>query len=108
MLKSLLAVVAVLGLSFSALAEDSKTTTPTGNGGTMETTTDTTHNPMTGNDTTTHETETKDSAGNTTSKRKMKVKRDHKTGKMKKKTVDQKNMDADGDSVEKSHSEESR
>lgn len=71
--------------------------------GTVETTKDTSHNPLTGNDTTTTEVKTKDHAGNTTSTHKVKAKHG-KNGDLKSKEVT--NEQNSGTTTGKSTSEE--
>jgi hypothetical protein len=75
-------------LAFAPLAfgADSDVTTRTATG-TTEVKTDTTHNVLTGNDTATKTVTTRNDAGKITSKRKAKVKRNHKTGHVIEKSV---------------------
>jgi hypothetical protein len=94
MKKTLSIAISTILLAFAASADDTKTTT------------DTTHNPVTGNDTVTQETVTKNEQGETVATKKMKTKRDHKTGRMKKKTMDSEKMNSDGDTIEKSKTEQ--
>lgn len=88
----------------SAFAESAKSVTATEQGA-VESSASVSHNPITNNDTESAETVTKDGAGNKTSVRKFKVKRDHKTGEVLKENVDNKNMDSNGKVVEKHSSD---
>jgi hypothetical protein len=87
MKKTNVALALTAAFAARAIAAHDKTVTKTPTR-TTETTTDTTHNPLTGTDTTTKETVTKDAQGKETSKMKTKTKRDHKSGKLKKKSVE--------------------
>lgn len=104
MKKSLSLLFVVAAFTSSAFAADSKTVTHTGNG-TVEATTDTSHNPLTGNTTTTTETEAKNDAGKTMSKHKVKVKRGKHGEKMSKQTTNEK-MDSEGSTTDKKTTEE--
>ena len=99
------AIVVSSALSICAFADDTKTTIKTGTG-TTEVTTDTSHNPITNNDTATKTVETKNEKGQTTSKRKVKTKRDRKTGKELKKETETEKMNAEGDTTDKKSVEE--
>jgi hypothetical protein len=82
-----LALTLALTLASVSAFADQKTVEKSANGGTVETTQDTSKNPISGATTSSVTQETKDSAGNTTAKKAKKAKRG-KEGQLLKKTTD--------------------
>ncbi|MEO5969943.1 MAG: hypothetical protein ABIQ95_08445 [Bdellovibrionia bacterium] len=99
MKKNLTILFIAAAFASSAFAESAKSVTAT-NQGAVESSASASHNPLTDNDTVKGETVTKDGAGNKTSVRKYKVKRDHKTGEVIQKNVESKKMDASGNVID--------
>lgn len=104
MKKNLTVLFIATAFASSAFAESAKSVTATDQG-TVESSASANHNPLTDNDTIKGETVTKDGAGNKTSVRKFKVKRDHKTGELLQKNTEDKKMDSTGKVVDESSSD---
>ena len=104
MKKSLILVFITAAFSTSAFAESAKSVTVTEQGS-AESSASTSHNPLTNNDTISNETVTKDGAGNKTSSRKYKIKRDRKTGEVLKESEENKQLDSTGKVIDKSATE---